>query len=208
MQLEKENLIKCYHDAMILQYQNMLLANGFGVERGKVLKVDFLSHVVDLYASKDNEIRLYDFKIIGDNGYRKDQIFILKKIAASIGAKPFIIYVNPPTEKSIEIEGLGIALCTYIETEGVPSNISRLSAHTIIEDIEIDDLTYMYVSSDSIEVEGEALIFAHLQYSSDLYEKTEADASFPMSFKAKLDFDLSIKDLEYSIDTSSWDEFS
>ena len=209
MRLNEMYLSKSYHNAMILQYKDILQSEGFKVELDKKIPNAKNMFYADLFATKGEDARLYEFKVIqNDNSKNKKHektIRQIKEIAATLNAKPIVVYVNPPEKKEIKIEGLEDGLYTYIISEPqLPSEIERISSNAEIVSIKVLNINNINISPHIILVDGEAIINIKLHPINDLDEVE----SFPMIFKAELvpnNGELSLlKIQEYFIDTSSW----
>lgn len=209
MKLDRNLLLRCYHDTVILQYKKTLEKQGFIVfSEHKIFGME-----VDLYAEKDLEKRVYEFKMIGNKKYIKGRLSKFKEVVESNGATPYIIYINPPTEKEIIFDDLGMYLTEYFMNEDLPSELDALSTHTTIDVIEIDELISIEISNSEISTQGVANINVELQYGSDADGRRgdgiEYTDNFPMKFDVKLEQDddgYYITEIEYKIDTSSFYE--
>ena len=210
MKIEERYLKKACHNAMIMQYADMLRSKDYYVEQDKQFSMGASYFQVDLYAEKNKEKRVYEFKVVGNTSEQEktaheESIQRFQKYAREVGAIPFVVYVNPPAEKNIQIENLDAVLLSYFKG-AVPSELADLSPNTQIEDIEIDELNRVEISSNKTSVVGNAIIYATLDYEPTTDDGTVLTSNFPMTFSATLDGDLSIEDLEYNIDISSWSE--
>jgi len=211
MKLEKQFIDKCYHDAAILQYKSSLMNIGFNVEIEKSFNIDNLSFRADLYAYNENEQRIYEIKLIGKNNYQEGQNTKFKEIAERINAKPFIVYVSPPTEKQIDIDDIELEEIIYdYLINNIPSELDTLSTHTSIDSIYIIEINGIEISKDSLVIKGDATISVELQYGSDgdcvRGNGLEYSDDFPMEFVITLDYKWYTTDFQYSIDTSGWYE--
>jgi hypothetical protein len=208
MKLDENYLKKCYHDAAVLQLSKQLRAEGFVTYTEYEIKYQSINFSADLYAEKNDEKRIYEFKLIGNKKHQQGLITKLKKVAKEIGAEAFVIYVNPPVEKSIDFDDLGSILTEYFCNNDIPNDLDILSTHTSIDIVEVDDITYCGITGDCITVSGNATINVELQWGSD-HDSEIGDGlidydGFPMSFTVKLDFDFEINDIDFAIDTSDW----
>ena len=209
MKLDRNLLNRCYHDTVITQYKEELENNGFTVYMEHL----FSNELVDLYAEKDNEKRVYEFKMVGSPNEKKQQITKFKDFVVSHGATPYVVYVNPPDEKQIQFDGLDELIMDYFNTTEFPSELDTLSTHTAITSVYVSDLTSVDVSDGTINIDGFATISVELQYGSTS-DFTRGDSlsstdRFPMSFSVKLrhyDGEYVIENIEYAIDTSSWSD--
>ena len=209
MRLDEAYLNRSYHDAMVSQYSDLLKSQGFSVELEKKIQYAENSFIADLFAIKNDETRLYEFKLVGNgkmpNTREEGSIRLFKEIAAALNAKPFVVYISPPGKKDITIEGLEEGLYAYIRDEpNLPSGLEGLFSNAEIVSVDVDRINNINISSRLVIVDGDATISLKLQ------PDDEADSleQFPMIFKAeyiptdnKLSF---LKIQEYFIDASNW----
>lgn len=214
MKLEERYLVKCYYNAMVCQYMDMLENEGFNVELKKKYKYGDRFIEVDLFAKKYKEKRMYKFKYIGNHlKYKGTQdIREFKKFAKEIKARSFIVYVNIPHEKQIEYDDLEEKIINYFISNGIPNELDILSTHTSIDSIDIDEINSIRVKSNGyIELEGNGIVYVDLQYGSD-YDNRNGDGlgiqdSFPIEYKIKFNSEQEILDIDCKIDTSSFYEY-
>lgn len=213
MKLDRKYLIKCYYDATMLQYKDMLINEGFDVDLERKLKYEDSYIVVDLFAKKGTEKRIYEFKYIGNKNNFKNIRFIkeYKRIAKQIDAELFVVYINVPHEKQIEFDDLGDIITSYFRDKEIPNELDTLSSHTSIDYIEIDEIYSIRVNADRyIKVEGNGIIYVNLQYGSG-YDNISGDGfecqeSFPLEYKIAFNSEQEISYIKYEIDTSSFYE--
>jgi len=212
MELNEIYLNKSYHDAMVLQYKDSLNTQGFTVELDKKIQYGDLLFDADLYASKEGEARLYEFKLIGNGrmpgSKQRQSITRFKEIAASVNAKPFVVYVNPVIRKDIEVEGLEESLLIYMKSQpGLPFAIEMISPDAMISSLQLEKVGAVHVNSQIVIVDGTATLFVTFPTESD----GEVNEGFPMHFKAVLtvkDDKLLFSKIEtYSVDISDWHDY-
>ncbi|WGX75469.1 hypothetical protein QJS64_16010 [Paraclostridium bifermentans] len=121
------------------------------------------------------------------------------------------MYINVPNEKQIEFDDLEDIITSYFRDVEIPNELDILSTHTSIDCIEIDEIYSIRVKADSnIEVEGNGIIYADLQYGSGHDNRNgdgfEYQESFPLEYKIEFNSEQEILDIEYEIDTSSFYE--
>lgn len=214
MKLEEKYLVKCYYNAMIFQYMDMLRNEGFHVYHKLKYKYGDSFIEIDLFAEKYKEKRIYKFKYIGNYHEYKDiqDISEFKKFAKEIKARSFIVYVNIPHEKQIEYDDLEEKIINYFISNGIPNELDILSTHTSIDSIDIDEINSIRVKSNGyIELEGNGIVYVDLQYGSD-YDNRNGDGlgiqdSFPIEYKIKFNSEQKILDIDCKIDTSSFYEY-
>ena len=213
MKLDRKYLIECYYNAMILQYKDMLIKEGFDVDFETQLKYENSYIGVDLLAKKGTEKRIYEFKYVGNNNKFKStkDIKEYKKIAEKINAELFVVYINVPHEKQIEFDDLEDIVTSYFRNLEIPNELDTLSTHTSIDCIEIDEIYSIRVNADRyIEVEGNGIIYVNLQYGS-VHDNIRGDGfecqeSFPLEYKISFNSEQEISNIKYEIDTSSFYE--
>lgn len=208
MKLDKNRLAKCYYNAMLEQYTENLIEAGFTVRS----EYKYGTFVFDLYAENNVEKKVYEFKLIGVKSQRHQrQIVEFKDMAKEINANPYIVYIKLPVEKEIIFDGLSEIINNYFLESEIPSSIDELSTHSSIDIVEVAEILSMEIDNSFINVTGLATIYVNLQYGSNFDLKNDngdtTSADFPLQFKAVLSIeDLTISDMEYDIDTSSWYE--
>lgn len=207
MKLEQKYLDICYINAMIMQYTDILKAEGFTIKPLPLCQ----NPPIDLYAYKGDEKRIYEFKYYKNTSSintKKSNLKTIKKYAETIGAEAFIVYLTPLKEKTIEFEDLESKILGYIVEEDFPAELDSLSTHTSIKSIYIDSINSISISETSINISGDATISVSLQYgsNSDLQngDGDESSESFPMTFDADLDCNLNIIKCQYEIDTDDF----
>jgi len=209
MKLEKKYLVKCYHDAAILQYQDLLIKQGYEIDNSRTdYFADFKVVHPDLVATKENKKIFYEFKIIGKKEFDLTHISNLKLEAANNGAELKMVFINPIVEKNIEFEELSTLLFNRIIQDGIPTELDTLSSHTRIKDVYAGEITNINITRDEISIGGEATISVSLQYGSDgdcnRDIGLEENDSFSMTYSLKMDHGFDISDFQYDIDTSSF----
>ena len=206
MKLQESYLKQAYFEAMVTQYTETLRTEGFDVEREKSLNVGASSYRVDLYARKENETRFYEFKLVGGEPAQDKDIQRFKEVAQECGATPFVVYVNVPLEKNIEIDNLDNIILNYFQGNSIPDDLDALSTHTEIDEVQIDELNDIKVTSESITVTGEAIVYVNLVYGSGSDEPVTMSDNFSMTFTIELDHGMEIIDFSCDIDTSDFYE--
>ena len=203
--LNEKYLLQAYRDAYIKQYCDELQARGYKISMEKNMG----GFRADILAEKDNDKKVYEFKMIGKGGYRKDRFDIFYARAEELGVEPIVVYYQPPIEKEIVFDDLGDLLNDYIIAEEIPNELDRLSTHTMVEEVYVETLVTALIQ-DSLEFKGNAIISGSLQFGSESDQKNNDGLiegfSFPMEFTVELDKDLNIIHLDYEIDTSDYYE--
>ena len=200
MKLEQKYLDICYKNAMIMQYTEKLQQQGFSVVVEK-------QSPADLYAEKEDEKRIYEFKYYGNKRYDRGAISRIKKYADSIDAKLFMVYISRYKEKDIIFDNLDIKLTSFMANDELPSKLNSLSTHTVICEVNIDSINYINIT-DSIKVSGNATISVELQFGSNADCRNDdgviSTDSFPMIFDIELDTELNIHSCHVEIDTDDY----
>jgi hypothetical protein len=165
----------------------------------------------DLVAKHGTRQVVVEFKLAGGRPDRDDEAVGLRnEVVHKLGAEFQLVWVAPPREREIEIEGLEGVLCEWL-TENVPSALESLSTHTYIDDVSDLFLSEVTVRRNHIEVEGDATVLVDLNYGSSSDSErgdgaTHADG-YPFHFDIVLNMNLDITEVkELHVDTSSFYE--
>ena len=206
MKPDRDLLLKCYIDAMIMQYKRDLEKKGFIVSLG--YKIHDLH--IDVYAEKDSEKRAYNFKLVGKENYVKWNIVDFKETAEVHGITAYAVYVNPPDKKQIDFDDLSKLLTDHFIDGETPTELDELSTQVRVDKVELDELTGIDIANEVITIDGYASICVELYYDSGHAMKhtdgVDYTDRFPMSFCARLGYNDAyfIKSIDYEIDTSNW----
>lgn len=162
---------------------------------------------LDLFAERDTDRRIYEFKI-GRNRIRKDQFALLQDYAKRLGARLYIIYLEIPSSKEIEFEGVEQIIYNDI-CHNPPEVLLGLATHSSISDIADIEISSISIADDIILLEGNGIIGIELQYGSrrDLIEDNGIleKADFEFSFRLKLDHNRrKILHAYYKVDTADF----
>lgn len=202
MVLESKYLIEAYRNAMIKQLSEKLEAEGYKITFEKSF---------DLKAIKNNIIKVYEFKFRNSSKtiYENEEMvnnFINR--AKEIGAEPIVIYMSSPNKANIEYNDLGHKIMEYL-IDNFPDELDELSTHTSIEEVYIEQI-YNISIDNVIHLDGDATICVILQYGSDSDSDDEDDdestMSFPMDFSVVINWNETIEELAYNINTESFYE--
>lgn len=131
----------------------------------------------------------------------------LREQAAKQGYDEFrLIVVNPPREKTIEIDNIEGILYDHIMQESF-SELEELAGRVSVDDISDVDIDSIEVNSSGIDVQGTGLLSASLEYGGgDHNDGLSVDYDFPFTFRITLNHDMNIVEDEIDIDTSSFFE--
>ena len=173
-----------------------LRREGFTVEPERFFKDAQLD--VDLYAYKETEKRIYEFKF-GKNKIRQNQLVKLQEFAKQIGARLYVIYLELPQSKEIVFDGIDNILYGHL-SENPPEEICELATHFYIESVENVDISSIVVENEIVSMRGNASLIVKLQFGShsdwrngDGFEET---VEFEFAFRLKLD--VANRDILYS----------
>lgn len=192
MELNSTYLNKSYYVATLLQYCDELKREGFAVHTRKKLYLGLEPVTVDLFAEKEGEKRLYEFRAEAatESAHAK-----LEELAASAGARLMTVYVRPPMDRRIVFEGLDEVLNTYFAGETLPEELDAVLPGAVFEGVCAHDLVCVSIEKDGITVEGSAVMTVRLPAGG---EKREV----PLWFYAALDADRNPASFEYETDVS------
>ena len=185
-------------EAAVEQVIERLRADGYEVER----EASFGGVRADLVARRGGETLVYEFKAPSEGGEGWARaVALLRERAAEQGARFRLVFVRPPREARIEVNGIEAALVEALRGSP-PKEFYALSPGANIEavsDVEIDAIE---VRPDRVAVEGEATVTASLSAGAG---GTWATDSFPFAFGVVLDREARLKNVtKLEVDTSSW----
>lgn len=163
---------------------------------------------VDLVASKKGEKIYFEFKGKGIPGLPKSQLLSLQRLAAKSPTTALkLVFVSPPDQAEIEIEGIEQIIEEAI-VEDLPSELDGLSSHTTVEDVTDVEFTSVNISRNFIQLSGYCMVSVALQHgsNSDLNrdEGSLSSDSFPADFELELDGAFKLKESTVNVDTSSF----
>lgn len=130
----------------------------------------------------------------------------LRQQAQAQGYAEFrLVVVNPPRERTVEIDGLDNALRHYL-SDNFPDELDSLSSQTSLDDISEIDISSLLVTPSQILVAGTGIIEVTLEYGGKS-DGLSFETSFPFDFGVTLDRELNVIEAdELAIDTSSFRE--
>jgi len=208
MKLANNYLVKSYHDAAIAQKSHELKEKGYSVEIEKKIEIANRTFIVDLYAEKGAEKKLYEFKVRNTDYFDLAKIRQLKDLSKFVNASLDIVYITPPEKTQIECDGLEEQIDSYFSREEYPPIINELSTHTSVHYIEISELKYCYIDADIIKLNGEGLFHLELQWGSDSDVRNDdgliGSTSLPFKFSLSMNHDMEVQNLDYDVDTSDF----
>lgn len=131
----------------------------------------------------------------------------LREYAARQGYDEFrLVVVNPPRERTIEIENFDSILHDYMVNESF-SEIEELAHSASLEDVSDIEIDSVEVSADGIDVRGTGIVSVSLEYGGgDANDGLSIDHDFPFTFTLRLSHDMHIEDSQIAIDTSGFFE--
>jgi Holliday junction resolvase len=197
MRIEPRIAERHWQAAAVEQVAEQLRAEGYEVRR----QARFGDLRADLLARKGSDVLVYEFKSPTEGGDDwAQQVSLLRERAVKRGARFHLVFVRPPRESHIEVEGVEAALREALQKQ-FPAELDELSGHTMIEDVTGVEIDSIEVRQHETRVEGEATVSVSLNNENE----TWATESFPFTFDVALDRGgrlARISDL--NVDTSSW----
>ncbi len=179
--------------ATLLQYCDELKREGFAVHTRKKLYLGLEPVTVDLFAEKEGEKRLYEFRADAAAGSAHNK---LEDLAASAGARLITVHVRPPMDRRIAFEGLDEILSAYFAGETLPEELATALPGAAITAVRVDDLVSVNIEKAGITVEGSASM-------SVCPPAGEAQHAFPFWFCAQLDAEGNPASFEFELDPSA-----
>ncbi len=147
----------------------------------------------DLIAKRGAEKIVFEVTTAKSLSKNREAVERLLRAVAETGNAAFrLVVVNPPVEKSIEIEGLEAILFQYIENN-LHDTLNELSTHTLVEMINDVEVTALEIEPGEIRATGTGIMEVRLQFGSD--SDVESDDgllyhdSIPFNFDVSLDAD-------------------
>ena len=162
-------------------------------------------------AQRDEEVIVIEVKAGKLSAKRKKEIASLSNYIKKQGNyKFFVVFVNPPQEKRLEIDNFEELLFDNFQ-ESLPDNLSTLSSNTEFRAFEYIILNEITVHDKQISVKGDGLVNVGLQYGKDSEDGLIIDDGYPFSFHVFLKYTkenkLEISKINYiEVDTSSFYE--
>jgi Predicted pPIWI-associating nuclease len=197
MRIEPRIAERHWEAAAVEQMAERLRAEGYKVQRD----VQFEGLRADLVARKGRETVVYEFKSPSTGGEEWSRaVSLLRDRAVEHGARFHIVFVRPPRESQIQIEGIERVLEEALR-EHFPAELDELSDNTRLEDISRVEINAIEVRQNETVVEGEATVSVSLNND----EETWATEYFPFTFDIVLDRDGKLKEVSaLEVDTTSW----
>ena len=191
------------YQAALNKTMRQLRREGYNVESDYFHEKAQLS--VDLFAYKENEKRIYEFKF-GRNRIQRNQLVRLQEFAKSIGAKLYIIYLEIPQSKEILFENIENIIYDNL-SQDPPSELLELSTHFYVKDVENIEISTINLDNELVSLSGSASLIVELQYGShsdrrngDGFEET---VEFDFTFRLRLNVaERTILYSYYKFDTS------
>jgi Holliday junction resolvase len=197
VRVERQIAERHWESAAAEQLAEQLRAKGYKVQRdGK-----FAEFRADLVARKGEETIVYEFKSPSEGGEDWSRaVSLLRERAVERGARFRIVFVRPPREARIEVEGIETALKDALR-EHLPAELDQLSDHTTVDEVADVEIDAIEVRQLETAVHGEATVSVSLKNN----KETFASESFPFTFAITLDRDGHLKGISaLEMDTSSW----
>lgn len=205
MKLGIHDVIQGIEYTAIQKLTKELLKDGFSVKNGLILSQDNNKALrCDLYAEKENDKRIYEFKI-GKNRIQKKQLGLLQDIAKQCSAKLYIVYLEIPKSKEVEFDGLELLIHQDLLND-FPNELDCLSTHTIIDSVDDIEIETMSISKNLVKITGSGTINVNLQFgsNSDCRNNNAVEDYASLDFFYKITVDINnnrIINHYYKIDT-------
>jgi hypothetical protein len=196
MRIEPHIAGRHWEAAAAEQIEETLRAQGYEVKRGA--RFDDLQ--ADLVARKGDEILIYEFKAPRKGGEDwAQQVALLRERAVAQGARFYLVFVRPPRESRIEIEGIDAILKEALSAH-MPRQLRALSRNSGAGDVSQVMIGRIEVRPQEIEVEGEATVAVDLMSN----EHSVLNEYFAFTFDIVLDGDGHLtKVVDLEVDLSS-----
>lgn len=162
---------------------------------------------VDLIAVKDGRHIAYQVKALPRLRELASELSRVRDTARERGFDEVrLVIVNPPRERSVEVEGLEHALRDYLIHGPPPHELDALSSHTRIDDLHDVDIESLTADAKGLHVSGQAVVSVELTWGGgEEADGVTATAEFPLRFDLSLDRDMKIRDVnQVSVDTSGF----
>lgn len=197
MKIEPHIVDRHWEAAAAEQIEERLRAEGYDVERQAL--VDDLR--ADLVARKGDEVRVYEFKAPREVG--KDwarEVALLRERAVARGARFYLVFVRPPRENRIEVEGIETILKKAISAH-MPDEVRAVAGNAGVWDVSDVMIDRIDVRPPEIEIGGEATVNIDLNFDED----GAANEHFPFSFELVLDAEgRLVRVINVQVDLSTW----
>ena len=191
------NLNEYLEAAKVAELAEQLRAGGYEVALDS--RVDDV--VLDLVARKDRHVIAYEVKATDTLRGTEHQLQCIREIVRRHGYEFRLVLVTPPHRVDVEIADFEQSLADYI-TNDMPSELNQISRHTVIEGIVDAEFDRVVIGHDTIEVAGSASIEVELQYDDE--GDVDFSTTFPLTFTATMDHDLSITVATVRVDTEKF----
>jgi len=161
----------------------------------------------DLIVEKDGHRIAVEVKARSTLKSSAHEIRELREKAIQEGFDEFrLVIVNPPRERSIEVEGIEEILEEHIIEEHF-SELADLSSGTSVDGVTDVDIESIEVAKNGLDIRGVASVDVTLEYGGG----SERDGmswgtSFPFTFYVLLNNDMKIEESEINIDVSEFSE--
>ena len=144
---------------------------------------------IDLFAQRENEKRIYEFKL-GKNKIQRQQFVFLQDYARSIGARLYIIYLEMPYSKKVTFEGVEDILYNCFSNQE-PEELMDLAPKVFIKNIENVDIEEIYFDKNNIiRLSGQGTIAVEIEDVNNSMTSNNGFCEvlrFDFSFRLKLD---------------------
>ena len=206
MRIEYSAILAALEKEAIKQTKQRLIKDGFEVSENQRFEELFL----DLFATRGNERRIYEFKIRG-NGLRdstsssyKRKYEKLQRAADAMNAKLMFVFITPPADgASVSIDGFEERLFNDLFNKSSALLPDRISP--TIQCLSSVKFDYLILNEGSTVVVGQALASVEsTTVSEEEFDKDPTlskiiDETYSLKFEIRLDANLEIQDPNYEL---------
>lgn len=210
MKIAFHSVLSALENEAIRTTINRLRNEGFRVKKGK----RFEDLILDLYAEKGSERRIYEFKIkkkaSTSSAIEREKYEKLQRAASILSARLLFIYIDPPKGGAlVSIDDLDNKILTdiYEKKDTYASLFNSPTVHGILN-VEIE---FVSIFPNNILIQGKAL--ADIETLADGISEEDFDRNPTISslksdfyqffFEIRMNESLTITESEYSFETSN-----
>lgn len=188
---------KYFEQLKVDEWADRLRAQGYELERdAQVDNVCF-----DILARKGAQTLAFEVMLRPTLESRTLEINDLRQTAVRHGYEFRLIVTEPPHRVEVTIDGLEEALRSYFQ-DNPPSQIEEISGYYMIDEVVDLDFRAIHVHQDTFDVDGNGVLEATIVMSGRREDDSvEWSGSFPMTFTATVDKDVSVLRAPADLDT-------
>jgi Holliday junction resolvase len=149
----------------------------------------------DILATKGDQTIVVEVKARSTLQDTTEQVRRHRRIARDSGFTEYrLVVVNPPRERTIEIEDLDIILYAHMINETY-QELDQLSSNTILDSITVEEIDSLAVSKSGIHVLGSGYVEVTLEYGGgNERDGLSMGSSFPFDFDVVLNHFLQVEE--------------